>query len=170
MRENFAHSLARVLKHEGGYVNRPDDPGGMTNLGVTRTTWARWKGRAVSEQEMRDLTPEKVEPLYRERFWDAVSGDDLPSGLDHATFDFAVNSGPGRAARTLQLLVGAAPDGQIGPKTLRLLADEDAAVVARELCDARLRWLQNLPTFRTFGRGWTARVNAVRDEAVEMAG
>ena len=65
MKENFETALKALLKHEGGYVNHPVDPGGMTNLGVTRRVWEEYVGHAVDEQTMRGLTPEAVAPLDR---------------------------------------------------------------------------------------------------------
>ena len=34
----FGAALALILSHEGGFVNHPRDPGGMTNLGITKAT------------------------------------------------------------------------------------------------------------------------------------
>jgi lysozyme family protein len=63
MKKNFDHCLELLLSHEGGFVNHPKDPGGMTNLGVTRATYEQFVGRHVTEDEMRALTPEIVAPL-----------------------------------------------------------------------------------------------------------
>ena len=87
MKENWEDCLSHILKSEGGYVNHPQDPGGETNLGVTRRVWQDWVKREVADGEMRTLTPEMVSPLYKARYWDAVKGDDLPSGLDLCVFD-----------------------------------------------------------------------------------
>ena len=118
---------------------------------------------------MRDLTIEKVKPFYRKNYWDRVKADDLPPGVDYAVFDYAVNSGPARAARTLQECVGATKDGAIGPKTLEAVKARDAAELSKELCDKRLEFLQGLPHFPTFARGWTRRVLEVSKTAGEMA-
>ena len=109
-----------LLKHEGGFVNHPKDPGGMTNLGVTKAVYDKWIGRESTEQEMRDLTPDDVAPIYKKNYWDKVRGDDLPSGVDWCAFDWAVNSGSGRPAKAIQRAVGAKQDGAIGPMTCRL--------------------------------------------------
>jgi lysozyme family protein len=114
MNTNFDACLAHLLKHEGGFVNHPSDPGGATNLGVTQAVWEDWIDRAVSEENMRALTPAKVAPLYREMYWDRIKGDKLPSGVDYLVFDAAVNSGASRAAKWLQTTVGAVADGAIG--------------------------------------------------------
>ena len=63
--ENWEKCFQMVLKHEGGFVNHPKDPGGMTNLGVTKRAWEQYVGQNVDEAEMRGLTPEKVKPFYK---------------------------------------------------------------------------------------------------------
>ena len=122
MKLNFEDCLARVLASEGGFVNHPSDPGGMTNLGCTKAVWEEFVGHQVSEADMRALTPDMVAPLYQRKYWDKVAGDQLPSGLDYAVFDAAINSGPGRAAKWLQQAVGVKADGSIGPATLAAVA------------------------------------------------
>lgn len=159
---NFTEALEHVLKHEGGFVDHPKDPGGMTNLGVTRAVWEDWVGRESSESEMRSLTPEMVAPLYKRKYWDRVKCDELPSGVNYAVFDAAVNSGTGRSAKWLQEAVGAVADGAIGPNTLAKVNAQDAKVLVNAVCDIRMGFLKSLKTFDTFGRGWTKRVDDVR--------
>ncbi|RWC46747.1 MAG: hypothetical protein EOS55_17420 [Mesorhizobium sp.] len=107
--------------------------------------------------------------LYRRFYWDAVLGAELPDGVDHAVFDFAVNSGSGRAAKYLQAAVGVAQDGRIGPATLSAIKAKPAGVLIDALCDARLAFLKRLPTWATFGRGWSDRVRTVRVQALLMS-
>jgi len=168
MKENFVDALIHVLKHEGGYVNHPVDPGGMTNLGVTKAVWEEWVGRESSEKEMRSLTPEMVAPLYRRKYWDKIQGDNLPDGVDYAVFDFAVNSGPGRAAKFLQELVGVKADGSIGPMTLTAVSKKDPKELVTAYNAKRQAFLESLPTFATFGKGWSTRVAGVNTEALAM--
>lgn len=168
MKDNWQDALEAVLHHEGGYVNHPSDPGGMTNLGVTKRVWEEWVQRPVDEAEMRSLTPEMVGPLYKERYWDRVRGDDLPSGVDYAVFDCAINSGPGRAAKFLQEVVGVAADGAIGPATLRAVDAMAPEELVTRYQAKRLNFLQELSTWDTFGRGWGRRVEEVAATATEM--
>lgn len=163
--EHFDRALALVLKHEGGYVDHPADPGGATNLGVTQATLTAHRARPVTKAEVRALTRAEAAAIYRRRYWDVVRGDELPPGLDLAVFDLAVNSGPGRAAKILQRALGVPQDGAIGPVTLSVLARADPAVLIAAVTRERLRFLQGLPTWPTFGRGWRRRVAAVEQEA-----
>jgi lysozyme family protein len=168
MKENFNKCLTMLLHHEGGFVNHPKDPGGMTNLGVTKAVYDKWIGREATEQEMRDLTPEDVAPIYKKNYWDRVKGDDLPSGVDWACFDWAVNSGSGRPAKALQRCVGATPDGAIGPMTLRAVADNEPKRLVEGVYTQRQKFYEDLKTFETFGRGWTRRNKETLDSALEM--
>lgn len=170
MKDNLTKALATVLHHEGGFSNHPQDPGGITNLGVTKRAWEAWKKEPVTEQNMRDLTPADVAPFYKEMYWDATRCDDLPSGVDLCVFDAAVNSGVNRSAKWLQQAVGATPDGSIGPKTVEAVKIKDHKVLIGMLTEQRLLFLQSLATWGTFGRGWGKRVVAIRETALEMSG
>ena len=168
MKQNFYQALAAVLVHEGGFVNHPQDPGGMTNLGCTKTVWEEHCGHPVDEKAMRALTPADVAPLYKRKYWDKVQGDELPSGVDYLVFDAAINSGPGRAAKWLQACVGVEPDGGIGPKTLAAVQACNPKQLVEDYTKRRLSFLMDLPKWDTFGRGWTRRVNEVEDTGLKL--
>jgi lysozyme family protein len=169
VKKNFDQSLKMLLKHEGGYVNHPRDPGGMTNLGVTKRVYEAWVGHEVDEAAMRALTPDDVAPIYRANYWDAVWGDHLPSGVDFSVFDWAVNSGPARAVKALQRIVGSVSDGIMGPKTMQAVMNMDAEKIIDMMHGERQRFYERLDTFDTFGRGWTRRNNETRQAALLMA-
>ena len=169
MKDNFDEALKAILHHEGGFVNHPKDPGGMTNLGVTKKVWEEWVGHEVDEKTMRGLTPEIVGPMYKVKYWDKVKGDDLPAGVDYVVFDAAVNSGPGRAAKWLQACVGVDPDGGIGPKTLAAVNAFDASQLVEDYAKRRLSFLMDLQTWDTFGKGWGRRVAEVQKTGLDMA-
>ena len=168
MKDNFDKCFEMLLKHEGGFVNHPEDPAGATNLGVTKGTMQQYLGRHVSMGEMKALTPEDVKPIYKKLYADKVRFDDLPSGLDWAVLDWAVNSGTGRAAKALQKLVGAKQDGAIGPKTLQAVMNYDPAELIDKLHDTRQKFYENLSHFKTFGKGWTRRNEETREQARAM--
>lgn len=165
--DTFTRALAVILRHEGGFVNHPKDPGGMTNLGVTRATWEAWTGKPATETDMRALTPETVAPVYRKNYWDKLRCDDLPPALALCVFDFGVNAGPARAARYLQKLVGTAQDGVVGPQTVEAVKGWSAAEAVRLYQESRRSYYRSLSTFATFGRGWLRRVDEVEQEARE---
>jgi len=169
MKKNWPQAFALTLKHEGGYVHHPLDPGGRTNLGVTQRAWEAYLGRSVTESEMKALTPEIVKPFYKKMYWDKIRGDDLPSGVDFAAYDFAVNSGVNKASKTLQEIAGVIQDGIIGPKSLAAIQAVPPDEMVDALCLVRLQFLKRLPRWDTFGKGWGTRVAAVEKQASEMA-
>ncbi|HEX2753704.1 MAG TPA: glycoside hydrolase family 108 protein [Alphaproteobacteria bacterium] len=170
MNRNFERSLSLVLKSEGGFVNDPHDPGGATNLGVTIATFRQYVNPNGTVADLKALTTAQAGKVYKGQYWDAVKGDQLPDGVDYAVFDFAVNSGPGRAAKFLQAIVGVSQDGQIGPATLAAAANLPRSTIIQNICDNRLTFLKGLPTWSRFGRGWSSRVASVRTVALAMVG
>lgn len=168
MIENFEKCLEMLLVHEGGFVNHPEDPGGMTNLGVTKQVYEDYVDRQVDEEEMRALTKKDVAPIYKKKYWDRCKCDHLKSGIDWAVFDWAVNSGTARPAKAIQKICGASPDGVIGPKTLHLLSTQNRKYVIEQLHDKRQSFYEGLSTFKTFGKGWTRRNKETKEKALEM--
>jgi lysozyme family protein len=169
MANNFDRALKVVLKYEGGFVNHPSDPGGMTNLGITHKTYSNWIGRDATEDEMRNLKLADVKPIYS-KFWNKLNCDQLPSGLDLVVFDFAVNAGIKRSARLLQNLIGADEDGEIGEKTIRLAAHYALNKPAiSDFSNKRRAYYATLSHFSTFGKGWIRRTNEVSAIALSWA-
>ena len=168
MRQNFEQCMGWLLEHEGGYVNHPSDPGGETNLGVTRAVYEQYAGRQVMDGEMEGLTHDDVYPIYKENYWDRIKGDSLPSGVDWSVFDWCVNSGVSRAAKALQRIVGVEQDGGIGPMTISAVSDFPCDDIIDKLHYARQSFYQKLSTFETFGKGWTTRNNETKQQALGM--
>ena len=169
MKNNFDKCLHMLLEHEGGYVNNVHDKGGMTNLGVTKRVYDDWIGRESTEQEMRDLTPDDVAPIYKKNYWDRVKADQLPSGLDWACFDWAVNSGSGRPAKAVQRAVGATQDGAIGNQTLGLIAEKDPKFIIDYVYTVRQAFYESLDDYKHFGRGWSRRNTETLHQAMKMS-
>lgn len=166
----FPAILAKVLVHEGGFVNHPKDPGGATMKGVTQAVYDAWRGRqGLPKQSVRHIADSELTAIYRRDYWDAVRGGDLPAGVNYAVFDFAVNSGINRAARFLQRIVGVAQDGHIGPATLAAVNAMPPVTLIDRICDDRLTFVRGLKTWPTFGRGWQRRIDDVRAGAKAMA-
>ena len=169
MEANFFYSLSLILHHEGGFVDHPEDPGGATNKGITHKTYAEFLGRPLEDvDELKNISEEHVQEIYKKNYWDRVMADELDTGLDLATFDWAVNSGPGRPARVLQSLVGAKEDGVIGPKTMARIKDTDTVVLLNALAKNRADYYRSLKTFDTFGKGWLRRNEETLEAALEM--
>lgn len=164
MRENREKVLDWIGLSEGGYVNHPRDPGGATDRGITQATfdaWNRQHDRPV--RPVRGISEAEAREILAAQYLDTVRFDDLPSGVDYAVADYGVNSGPGRAAKVLQRVLGVPDDGVIGTVTLAALAQRDPIDVIGAICQERMRFLRGLRTWDAFGRGWTARVMGARD-------
>lgn len=170
MDRNFQRALSLVLKHEGGWADHPKDPGGATMRGVTLGTFRQYVKPDATKEDLRKITDQQIATVYRRHYWDKVAGAELPDGIDYAVFDFAVNSGPARAALYLQKVVGAKQDGRIGPATIKATKSLLPANVIHRLCDDRLAFLKRLKTWPTFGKGWSNRVRDVRTEALAISG
>lgn len=166
----FDKALGVVLRHEGGWVNHAADPGGETNLGVTKRVWQEWSGKR--EVNMKALTPAKVSPLYKAMYWDKLKCDQLPPALALCVFDFGVNAGVSRAAKLLQGMVGVVRDGAIGPGTMNalngFLKAHGHAYAVKAYQNSRRDYYRALHHFDTFGRGWLRRVDSVETEALRL--
>jgi lysozyme family protein len=172
MKDNFDKAFALVIKSEGGYVWDKDDAGGETNLGVTKGAWSSYQGRPILDGEMKALTVETVKPFYKKMYWDKVHGDELPSGVDYAVFDFAVNAGSGQSAKFLQRAVGANADGAIGPNTLRLVQDFEPETLLDNFTTQKEDFYNGIverkPEQAKFLKGWMSRVAHVQTTAESM--
>lgn len=168
----FNECLKIILKHEGGYVNHPKDPGGITNLGVTKKVFEEWVGHEVTADTMRSLTEDNVAPIYKRNYWDKLRCDELPEGVDLCVFDFGVNAGTGRAAKYLQRIVGTTVDGGIGPNSIRAVNNYLRTHSTEDLIEHfqkdRADFYRRLSTFDTFGRGWIRRVDETTELALNM--
>jgi len=169
MDRNFNRAVDAVLKHEGGFVNHPADPGGATNKGITIANFRRYVKPTGTVGDLKALTTDQAKTVYRRMYWDAVHGAELPDGVDFAVFDFGVNSGPDRAIKYLQRIAGVAQDGRIGPATLKAVRAIPHAKLINDYQDARLAFLKGLKIWGTFGKGWSRRVSEVRSLALSMA-
>jgi len=178
MIENFEQSFNLVIKSEGGFTNDQRDSGnhlpdgrqGSTMLGCTQANWEAYVGHKVTQDDMKKLTKEDVKPLYKKNYWDAVSGDLLPSGLDYAAFDFAINAGPGASRKMIQRALGVVADGSIGPNTLAAIQKADAKELMHKFSDAKTAFYKSLGNFNVYGVGWLRRVADVQTVADRMIG
>jgi len=170
MTGNFKECLALVLKSEGGWTGAKGlegDPGGETNLGVTKAVWEEYVGHPV--QTLRNLTPEDVAPLYEQKYWRPTYCEVLPRGLDLLIFSMGINAGTGRSVKLLQQSIGCVPDGVIGPTTMGLIKQSNVADLIAKFSQARRQYYESLKNFPLFGKGWLSRVDVEEKEALNMA-
>lgn len=182
MRENLDDSLRYTFGHEGGYTANKNDKGNWLNgqlvgtkYGITGATLAGHRGvRQVSAQDVRNLTLEEAEEIYRKSYWQQSGGDLLPSGLDHVVFDMGVNAGPSTAVKILQRLLGfkgKAVDGIVGGKTVTAAEKWPGGIVdlIEKYSAARLDYYEGLDDWKHFGAGWKKRAAKAEKEGVFLA-
>ena len=154
----FDKAIKVILKHEGGYVNHPSDPGGETNYGISK--------RAYPSLDIDKLSEHDAKVIYKEDYWDKIRGDDLPEGLSLVVFDMAVNAGIKRAIKLLQGILRVKKDGIIGPKTLGSIEGRDIKELIYLYSIERITYYTSLSTFNVFGKGWIKRVIITLEEAL----
>jgi uncharacterized protein (TIGR02594 family) len=165
----FGACLPVVQKWEGGWADHPHDNGGATMKGVTQRVYQEYKQRPVTKEELRNITDAEVRDIFKAGYWDTASCDSFRAGVDLVVFDAAVNSGPRRSIRWLQMAIGAVADGIVGPETRWKASQMDPLDIIAKATDLRMAFLRDLDDWPHFGRGWTNRVNDVRAEAIKMA-
>ena len=171
MKENYQTSLNFVLKSEGLWSDNPADPGGATMKGITLATYREWKRNPyITKEQLRDIPDADVQALYKQNFWDKIQGDNLPSGVDYAVFDCAVNMGVGRAAKLIQEAAGVTADGVIGQGTMVAIKDQNTQELIDKFSQLKDNFYRSLSTFPTFGNGWLKRVAEVKVNADDMIG
>lgn len=178
MLSNWDKSFDAVIAHEGGFTDDVRDPGnklpdgrpGCTMWGCTQANWEAYVGHKVTHDDMKALKKEDVKPLYKKNYWDAVRGDDLPSGVDYAAFDFAINAGPGASRKMIQRALGVTADGIIGPGTMAAIKAADGKDFLNKFSAAKEAFYKSLATFPTYGKGWLRRVAEVQAKAETMLG
>lgn len=159
MKHNFDDAMRWIGLSEGGYVNHPDDPGGATDRGITQRTYDVWnKAQGLPQKPVKGISKATAEQILADQYFAPIWFDKLPDGLDYAMADYAVNSGPARAVKELQRILGVAVDGVMGSETFGAVQDYDAVRLIEELCQRRMDFLRRLPHWPTFAEGWKRRV------------
>jgi lysozyme family protein len=166
MTGDFKECLDLVLKSEGGWVHHESDPGGETNLGVTKAVWEEYVGHPVTT--MKNLTKADVAPFYEQKYWRPCYGEVLPRGLDFLCFSFGINAGCGRSVKLLQQSLGLVSDGIIGPRVMQKLRESNIADVIKGFSESRREYYKSLKNFPIFGRGWLSRTDNEEKEALNM--
>lgn len=151
---SFQQIFDRLIGHEGGYVNDPQDPGGETNWGITKRT-AMANGYTGN---MKTMTRQQAYEIYRRAFWLRYNCEQMPDAVAYQFFDAAVNHGFGNASRMLQRAVGVLDDGIIGKYSLEAINRNPISDTLMVLNGERLNFYTRLKNFDRFGKGWVNRV------------
>lgn len=159
---NYDEAFARVIGHEGKFQNDQNDRGNWTTgrIGVGQLKGTKYGISAMSypNEDIENLTLERVKFLYKRDFWDRVSGDHLHNAVVYQLFDAAINHGIGNAIRILQRALGVADDGDMGPITYAALMEKGTDDTLKLFNAERIRFFTKISTFNRYGRGWMNRV------------
>jgi len=148
---NFDQAFDKLISHEGGYVDNPNDPGMETKFGISK--------RSYPDIDIKALTLDSAKAIYKRDYWDRAQCDSLPPAVSFQVFDAAVNSGIGQSIRFLQRAVGVVDDGSVGPLTLAAIQRRDSSEVVAHFNAERLEFMTRLSTWETFGKGWARRIS-----------
>jgi lysozyme family protein len=147
---NFDTAFDLLLAHEGGLVEHPADPGGLTRYGITQ--------RSYPGEDIRGMTVERAKYIYARDYWGPAGCDAVPDAIKFDLFDMAVNSGVTAAIRALQEACGETVDGILGPLTLQAVQSANPVRLVARFNGRRLELMASLPTWPAFGRGWARRI------------
>lgn len=137
---DFEQAVAFVFRHEGGYVNDPDDPGGETKYGISK--------RSYPWLDIAHLTQADAKQVYFDDYWKPSGAMHLAMPLALVVFDTAVNMGVGRARDFLSQSASDLP-------TFLALREDRYRLLAR-----------TNPTLAKFLPGWLNRLSALKAAAV----
>ncbi len=169
MESNYRVVLQKVLVYEGGFANHPQDPGGRTLQGVTQAVYDKYRkdhglARKLLTKDMMGTADwgREMAEIYRKGYWVPPTCPVLSSGVDAAMMDYAVHSGPGRAVRVLQALIGRPVTGRMTSEDVTAANKRNPRELVLAICNERVRFLQSLKTWPTFGVGWGRRITSLR--------
>ena len=154
----FNSAFNLLMQNEGGYVFNANDKGGETKYGISK--------RAYPNEDIKNLTLERAQEIYKRDYWNRCKCDQLPDCLSIAVFDFAVNSGTNRAIKLLQKALDVKADGIIGNQTIGAANRLNPRKTLDKYIDLRLSFVLNIvrknPTQSVFLVGWTRRIERVK--------
>jgi lysozyme family protein len=150
---NFERAIPILLEEEGGLVDDPHDPGGLTKYGISK--------RSYPHLDIRALTPELAAVLYARDFWPACGAEQLAWPLCLFVFDHAVNAGHVAAIKCLQRAAHVGDDGKLGPQTLGAVQSRNLRALCRQFNVERCQYYMSLSGFSRYGLNWIGRVASV---------
>ena len=160
----FDRAVHFVLQQEGGLVDDPHDPGGLTNFGIALAEHPH-----MTADQIRNMTAAEAIEIYHTEYWVPISGDDLPAGIDFAALDCAVNQGVRGCIQMMQQAGGVTVDGVLGPETLGALRQIDATDLLATFTALRIERYSVQPEWKRFGNDWTHRAVLASLEALNHA-
>jgi lysozyme family protein len=158
----FDKSFDRVIGHEGAFQNDRRDRGNWTSgkIGVGELKGTKYgiSAMAYPDLDIKNLTVEQAKAIYKRDWWDKLGMDKFHPAMSFQMFDASINHGIHNATRILQRAVGTKDDGVIGNQTLQSVKKMDLNDLLMSFLSHRLRFMTDISTFDTYGRGWSRRI------------
>lgn len=161
-----------ILQWEGGFVNDPDDLGGVTNKGITIgtfTEYRRKKGlRAPTVKDLKNISGAEWHNIFKSLYWDRWKADEIKNqSVANILVDWVWASGSHGIKRP-QRLLGVKADGIVGKQTIAAVNAMDAATLFKMIKDDRAKFIDEIckarPKNEKYRKGWMNRINAIRYE------
>ncbi len=154
-----------ILKYEGGFVNDTNDLGGATNRGVTLTTYRQYYGQKKTAQDLKRITDQEWEHIFKTGYWDKWLADQIKSqAVANMVVDWLWCSGA-YGIKIPQRVLGVTVDGSVGAKTLAALNASDPRTLFNRLKQERTDFIERIcqtrPQNKKYRKGWLARINAI---------
>ena len=156
---SFDDAIDATLKHEGGFVNNPNDPGGATRYGISQ--------RSFPDEDIANLTLDRAKAIYRKNYWPAIYDKIVHQSIATKLFDTGVNTGMTPAVKILQEAlyacgdVGIIVDGKFGPRTLASVNNMEPNGLLFQMRTIQAAYYEHLmdknPKLRVFAKGWSRR-------------
>jgi lysozyme family protein len=134
-------------------------------MGITFDTLKSYRGKNITCEDVKNLTKQEAEAIYKKNYWDKLKGDQINSqSIAEILFDYGVLSGIGKASKVIQELVGVSADGVIGPKTIEAINNQDPKNLFDRIKMNRRSYfdqiVKNNPSQKRFLLGWNNRNNS----------
>lgn len=152
---DFLTAVTKTLNYEGGLVDNPADPGGLTNFGISLRAHPD-----LTADDIRTMTRNRAVGIYRQKYWLNLYDQIESQPVANSLFDFGVTSGIHTAVQALQgvLFMQGTPaqDGQFGLNTLYAMNRQKESTLLQEFTVERLRFYAGLAKPQ-FLHSWFAR-------------
>jgi lysozyme family protein len=154
---NIDLAIQKTLKHEGGFVNNPNDKGGPTKYGIIQ---ADMPGR-----NMADVTADEAIAYYKEHYVKELYSQIQNQELGEKIFDMGVLFGVGTAVKLLQISLSegitVVSDGIFGVNTLAITNERgDVNKYRIVLYNHAMDVVNRNPQDAVFLHGWTTRIQS----------
>lgn len=180
-KSHFDKAILTTLKHEGGFVNDPVDPGGATNWGMS-IRYLKGRGDVdgdgwldgdidrdgdIDIDDIKQMTVDEAIDLYRSGFWDKYDYDQIKDYTVAArVFDMTVNMGARQTGKIVQRALNKTGhnlvvDGLVGRNTFKAINATDAEMLMAEIrlehANFYLKLIEQKPELAKYKRGWLRR-------------